>query len=219
MSKKSEKEKTKAAVLEKAAQNLPTAPAPGQLPAPDAQGVWNPPPLRPMAKVEEPVRVGPKVDWNGEPREPGDVPTRVLTTKAGVRVDPLPEVTDAVTPAPVEMPWEVFKQDLETPTKTETKPLTKASRKPRAPKPEKPVRKKASGAYQVLVVQQVRSSDPAGGLIKVLVPELGVYQSRADGQNLALKIANSRPGATVVVHRLLDRFVLQEVTKTTLVRS
>ena len=216
MSKKSEKEKTKAAVLEKAAQNLPTAPAPGQLPAPDANGVWNPPPLRPMAKVEEPVRVGPKVDWNGEPRGVGVGPEPTLTPET---IEPAPVVTNAVTPAPVEMPWEVFKQDLETPTKTETKPLTKASRKPRAPKPEKPVRKKASGAYQVLVVQQVRSSDPAGGLIKVLVPELGVYQSRADGQNLALKIANSRPGATVVVHRLLDRFVLQEVTKTTLVRS
>jgi len=169
-----------------------------------------------MAKVEEPVRVGPKVDWNGEPRGVGVGPEPTLTPET---IWPEPEVTNNVTPAPVEMPWEVFKQDLETPTKTETKPLTKASRKPRAPKPEKPVRKKASGAYQVLVVQQVRSSDPAGGLIKVLVPELGVYQSRADGQNLALKIANSRPGATVVVHRLLDRFVLQEVTKTTLVRS
>ena len=126
MSKKLEKEKVKAAVLEKAAQNLPTAPAPGQLPAPDAQGVWNPPPLRPMAKVAEPVRVGPKVDWNGVPREPGDVPTRIVTRLEVVPVGtlsaypPMPEVADAVTPAPMEMPSEVFKSSSGALTKTET---------------------------------------------------------------------------------------------------
>ena len=223
MSKKSEKEKTKAAVLEKAAQNLSTAPAPDQLPAPDAQGVWNPPPLRPMAKVEEPAPTGSKVDWNGVPRELGDVPTRVLTTKAGVRVDPLPEVTDAVTPAPVEMPLEVFKHSPSTETKVETKRVPNPKSSPFTAKlsGKKPLRKRTHGRYQIYTEGRVKmEKDGESQVLHVLIPnDADEFPSREAACAAALLQANGKPGTVMEVHRLLDRFVLQEVTKTTLVRS
>ena len=219
MSKKSEKEKTKAAVLEKAAQNLPAAPAPGQLPAPDAQGVWNPPPLRPMAKVEEPVRVGPKVDWNGEPRDAGVGPEPMLTTET---IKPEPEVTNAVTPMQVAIPSEVFKQGLETLAKTETKPLTKASRKPRAPKPEKPVRKSRNpGVYEVFMYGKVQGSVSVGqsGILEIMIPQAGVYNTREDAEFAAKAVATGNPGKIVEVHRRLSRMTFEATTTTKLVRN
>ena len=93
----------------------------------------------------------------------------------------------------------------------------KKPRKPRAPKPEKPPRKKAQGKYGVFVSGKVTGAD--GQILEVLVPEQSLYGSHAAARDSALEIAKSKPGVVVRVHRLLDRFVLQEVTKVTLVRS
>jgi hypothetical protein len=69
----------------------------------------------------------------------------------------------------------------------------------------------------VLVSGRVTGAD--GEVINVLVPESGLYRSHDEAQKRAVEIANGKPGVVVEVHRLLDLFVLQAVTKTTLVRS
>ena len=233
MSKKLEKEKVKAAVLEKAAQNLPTAPAPGQLPAPDAQGVWNPPPLRPMAKVEEPVRVGPKVDWNGEPREPGDgapVTDALARVKKAHREAleaqmPLgsptePEVTNNVTPMRVEMSPEAGKHSPPTPTKTVTKRVSNKGAK--YPDPKKPPRKiRSRGIYEVFMHGKVQGSVPVGqsGILEIMIPKSGVYNTREDAEFAATAVAAGNPGKTVEVHRRLSRMTFEATTTTKLVRN
>jgi len=217
MSKKSEKEKVKAAVLEKAAQNLPTAPAPGQLPAPDAQGVWNPPPLRPMAKVEEPVRVGPKVDWNGEPRGAGVGPEPTLTQET---IEPTPVVTNNVTPMQVAIPPEVFKQGPMTPAKVVTKRVSNKGAK--YPDPKKPLRKiRNPGVYEVFMHGRVQGSVSVGqsGILEIMIPQAGVYNTREDAEFAARAAAAGNPGKTVEVHRRLSRMTFEATTTTKLVRN
>ena len=236
MSKKSEKEKTKAAALAKKAQNLPTAPAPGQLPAPDAQGVWNPPPLRPMAKVAELPQTGPKVDWNGVPREPGD---EAPVTDALARVKkahrealeaqvPLgsptePVVTNNVTPTRMEMPVEVPKYGPLTGTKTVTKRVpNKGAKYPDPKKPEKPPRKiRNPGVYEVFMHGRVQGSVSVGqsGILEIMIPQAGVYNTREDAEFAARAAAAGNPGKTVEVHRRLSRMTFEATTTTKLVRN
>ena len=246
MSKKSEK--TKAAVLEKAAQNLPTAPAPGQLPVPDAQGVWNPPPLRPMAKVAEPVRVGPKVDWNGEPREPGDAPTRVKEIKAGKLpgYPSPPKGTNTETSTPVKMPFEADKYSPSAETKVETTqvPNPGSEKVNTAAVPEtvfktaktrgkkgsmlyatsfkKPPRKMRNpGVYEVFMHGKVQGSVSVGqsGILEIMIPKSGVYNTREDAEFAATAVAAGNPGKTVEVHRRLSRMTFEAITTTKLVRK
>ena len=280
MSKKSEKEKTKAAVLEKAAQNLPAAPAPGQLPAPDAQGVWNPPPLRPMAKVAELPQTGPKVDWNGVPREPGDVPTRIPTKLEVVKVGvlsaypPMPEVTNAVRTSPEDLPPETFKPETNTRTLVLTKPPSKTHKhspptptkigttrvpnpgrekvdtamapedklSPRVPEAvfkttetrgkkgsmlyatsfKKPPRKSRNpGVYEVFMHGRVQGSVSVGqsGILEIMIPQAGVYNTREDAEFAARAAAAGNPGKTVEVHRRLSRMTFEATTTTKLVRN
>jgi hypothetical protein len=99
--------------------------------------------------------------------------------------------------------------------------VVKTPRKPRQLRPvakgEKPPRKKAQGRYGVYVGGKVTGA--SGNVIEVLVPEPGFYRSHSEAQKRALEIVTSKAGVVVEVHRLLDKFVLQEVTKVTLVKS
>ena len=177
-----------------------------------------------MAKVEEPVRVGPKVDWNGEPRGVGVGPEPTLTPET---IEPAPVVTNAVTPAPVEMPWEVFKQDLETPTKTVTKTVkkrvsNKGAKYPDPKKPLKPLHKPRSrGIYEVFMRGRVRGSGVPSeiGVLEVLIPEVASYNTREAAELEAETLAKGNPGKTVEVHRRLSRMTFEATTTTKLVRN
>lgn len=172
-------------------------------------------------------------DWNGHPVEaaigrpkkeytpPIQAPPPGITGMPQA-MSPL-EPLEAVPDAPVQMTPEPPARSPEAPkysTPGDCPSVVRPPRKPRQPRPvakgEKPPRKKAQGRYGVYVGGRVTGA--SGNVIEVLVPELGFYRSHSEAQKRALEIATRKAGVVVEVHRLLDKFVLQGVTKVTLVK-
>ena len=219
--------------MEKAAQNLPVAPAPGQLPAPDADGIWNPPPLRPMAKVETTPESGPKVDWNGRP--PGaEAPVAKITLPAK-SFDAMPIVIGTGVTAPVApvapvvpessgkidtsmapednwpppIPKSVFKAGKTRGRKssmTYTARIKKPPRKPRNP-----------GVYEVFMGGRVQGAD---GVLEVLIRYPGgQHRDRSAAERVAVTWATENPGKPVEVHRRLSRMTVEKTATVKLVRN
>jgi len=88
-------------------------------------------------------------------------------------------------------------------------------RRKRSPAREvKLLRKKGHGRYGIYTGGKVAGAN--GQILDVLLFN-GESASHDAAKKTALEIAREGPGTTVEVHRLLDRFVLREVTKVALV--
>jgi len=120
----------------------------------------------------------------------------------------------------MEMPSEVFKQDPETPTKTVTKRVSNKGAK--YPDPKKPPRKiRNPGVYEVFMHGRVQGSVSVGqsGILEIMIPKSGVYNTREDAEFAATAVAAGNPGKIVEVHRRLSRMTFEATTTTKLVRN
>lgn len=184
-------------VLEQLARSLPGIPEP-VLKAGDQVEVPDGTQLGRIDRVKAPVE---KTDWNG------DIPVPGGHVNLASMEEPFPG------------------KILHDPCALILTPRKKL-RKPRAPRAEKPPRKKAQGTYAVLTEGKVANNKIGiegkhdTEILTVFVPsDLGTFRSRKAADEGALQMAREKPGVVVVVVRLLGRMSVQEVKTVKLVRG